>query len=91
MQDEPEEIKINIYALSGWVGMIMMGGILVHQLMLGLPGLPSLGYAEYPLTIAASILLVFSACLLTSSGPLLVRVPKYQSRDSHQSQSDEHE
>ncbi len=90
MQDESEDIKINIYALSGWVGLIIMGGILVHQLVLILPGLPSLGYPGSPLAIAASILLVVSTFLLTSSGPLLVRVPQYQCQDSRQTQSDEH-
>jgi hypothetical protein len=77
MRYEVKSIDINIYALTGWVGTIMMGGILVYQLILGPPGLPTMGFPGSALSMAVAILLVFGAWILTNAGPLLtIRVKR---------------
>jgi len=88
MPDELDDIEINIYALVGWVGLIMMGSILAYQLLRGLPGLPGLGFPGPALAIAAAILLVFSACVFTSSGPLMIARSKRIDTPSNGAEAD---
>jgi hypothetical protein len=90
MQSKGKDIDINTYALVGWVGTIMMGGILVHELILGFPGMPAMGFPGSPLAMAAAIILVFSTWILTSAKSLLiirvkrVSVPTNEPEDRHE-------